>query len=71
MAKSFADEQAYSQMIVLAKGYEQMARMAEEMKLIIRKGASPFISRPSANQLHNKPRPTNGSACLGIEDSAA
>jgi hypothetical protein len=50
IAKSFAYERACTQMIVLAEGYEQMARMAEEMKLVIRDGASPFVSRPSVNQ---------------------
>jgi hypothetical protein len=50
MAKSFANEQACSQMIGLAKGYEQMAKMAEEMKLVIRDSASPFVSRPSATE---------------------
>jgi hypothetical protein len=50
MANAFADEQACSQMIGLAKGYEQMAKMAEEMKLVIRESASPFASRSSVNE---------------------
>jgi hypothetical protein len=50
MAKSFADEQACRQMIELAKGYERMAKMAEEMKLLIREGVSPFASRSSLNE---------------------
>jgi hypothetical protein len=50
MAKSFAHEQACREMIGIAEGYEQMARMAEEMKLVIRDGASPFGSRPSVDE---------------------
>jgi hypothetical protein len=50
MAKSFAYEQACRQMMGLAEGYEQMARMAEEMKLAIRDGVSPFGSRSSVNE---------------------
>ncbi len=71
MAKSFAHEQACSQMIGLAKGYEQMAKMAEEMKLVIRDNASPFVSRPSINQIHEKPSSRSDIAYWGIGDSAA
>ena len=49
MAKSFAYEPACRQMMGLAEGYEQMARMAEEMKLTIKDGVSPFGSRSSVN----------------------
>ena len=50
MAKSFADEQACSQMIGLAKGYERMAKMAEEMRLVIKDNVSPFASRSFVNE---------------------
>jgi hypothetical protein len=50
MAKSLAYQRPSKQMLVVAEGFEQMAKMAEEMLVVIKDGTSPFAPGPQVNQ---------------------
>jgi hypothetical protein len=71
IAESFAYERARWQMIGLAEGYEQMAKMAEEMKLATRSNTSPFLSRPCVDQIYERPSRRNDMACMSVGKARA
>lgn len=56
IADSFPDEGARKQMITIAEGYEEMAKMALQLKLITRAGRA-FLSRALFDHSEEKAKP--------------